>query len=469
MKADVSRSTFRPGKHYSGVVVQQGSVSLDADANEQGAIQRHLARSFAADVVGQHGGPGDGFKIEYVGRTEDQPADLRIHGGRYYIDGILADATRPAPLVPVPDADAVDTAAGDAAADPSADVVAEPVWTFWSQPWAYRDPEQKADELPAQFPFLVYLKVWDRLVTAIEDPEILEPALGAALPQTAARSAVTWQVLPLQTDLMESLDPAEAFAQWAARQTAVTSHLAARSKRPAHTEDDPCILPPDSRYRGPENQLYRVEVHRGGAAGTATVKWSRENGSVAFPIASVDGAWVTLGSLGRDDKLDAHVGDWVEVADDASTARALAVPLLRVEEIDRPARRVRLSGEPADGVGRLAARHPLLRRWDHRTPSGRGAPQLDEGAIRFEEGTWFELEDGVEVWFRPGGEYRTGDYWLIPARTLTGDVEWPRDGTGRALQKPPDGVRYHYAPLAWISGDGDVADLRRVFRPLTAL
>jgi len=41
--------------------------------------------------------------------------------------------------------------------------------------------------------------------------------------------------------------------------------------------------------------------------------------------------------------------------------------------------------------------------------------------------------------------YRTGDYWLIPARTATGNVEWP---DGKAL--PPKGVDHHYAPLARI-------------------
>src|SRR6185312_13274849 len=51
-----------------------------------------------------------------------------------------------------------------------------------------------------------------------------------------------------------------------------------------------CSIPPESRYRGAENQLYRIQVHKGGSAGDpngATFKWSRENGSVAFPILSL--------------------------------------------------------------------------------------------------------------------------------------------------------------------------------------
>jgi hypothetical protein len=39
---------------------------------------------------------------------------------------------------------------------------------------------------------------------------------------------------------------------------------AACTERHAKAEDDSCLTAPDSRYRGPENQFYRVEVHHGG-------------------------------------------------------------------------------------------------------------------------------------------------------------------------------------------------------------
>jgi hypothetical protein len=58
-----------------------------------------------------------------------------------------------------------------------------------------------------------------------------------------------------------------------------------------------------------------------------------------------------------------------------------------------------------------------------------------------------------------GNRYRAGDYWLIPARTATGDVVWPRDANG-AVARPPAGVEHHYAPLAiaWVDdADGPQA------------
>ena len=55
-----------------------------------------------------------------------------------------------------------------------------------------------------------------------------------------------------------------------------------------------------------------------------------------------------------------------------------------------------------------------------------------------------ELEDGVQIEF-DGGTFAVGDYWLIPARTLTGRVEWPRTGTATSVFEAPHGTVHHYA------------------------
>ncbi|KAB1150562.1 hypothetical protein F7R91_00760 [Streptomyces luteolifulvus] len=476
MHADLSRSTFRPERHYSAVIAQQGRVQLDADANEHTAIQLHHARTLAADLIGPHGGPVDaaGFRIDYVGGKHDIDT-LYIHGGRYYVDGILCDADRPAPGIPVPDEDTEDTK--DAADSTEQETAAPPAfWTYWDQPDGFRDPEKPGDRLPspAQTPFVVYLKVWERSVTAAEDPALREVALGAALPDTAARVKVVWQVLPLSLAelAIEEPEPSKdvvraAFERWARGRAAPSARLAARSERPDHADEDPCLVKPDARYRGPENQLYRVEVHAGGAAKDATFKWSRENGSVVFPVDELDGTWVQLASLGQDDKLDLDVGDLVEFTDTAYASRLEPLPLLRVEELDLPGRRVRLSAEPAPGVGRLPHLHPFLRRWDHHEgPKRKGrTTALKGGAVPVAEGEWLPLEDGVEVYFATGGTYRTGDHWIIPARTATGSVEWPADPARRPLLRAPSGIARHFAPLALVKGEGGAVDLRLGFAP----
>ena len=43
--------------------------------------------------------------------------------------------------------------------------------------------------------------------------------------------------------------------------------------------------------------------------------------------------------------------------------------------------------------------------------------------------------------------YQAGDYWLIPVRTATGDIEWLRGKTGEPKDMLLHGVIHYYAPL----------------------
>ena len=65
--------------------------------------------------------------------------------------------------------------------------------------------------------------------------------------------------------------------------------------------------------------------------------------------------------------------------------------------------------------------------------------------------------------FEAGGCFRTGDYWLIPARPATRDILWP-SAPGQA--SAPRGPEHFYALLA-IFENGKLKDLRRKFRPLS--
>jgi hypothetical protein len=64
----------------------------------------------------------------------------------------------------------------------------------------------------------------------------------------------------------------------------------------------------------------------------------------------------------------------------------------------------------------------------------------------------------VEIWFAEDNKYQVGDYWLIPARVATGDVEWPRkvdpDGRSLAAAMPPNGPQHYFAPLMHVRKDG---------------
>jgi hypothetical protein len=182
---------------------------------------------------------------------------------------------------------------------------------------------------------------------------------------------------------------------------------------------------------------------------------------------------VTLDTLGRDDRFSLAEGDWVEVVDDDYVLLNKAGTLLQVQSIDRSTMQVTLLGNPDQNVGKDPAKHPILRRWDQQQGDEKAQGLTlgtDNAAVIPNDPTnpvWLDLEDGVQIQFQlfdpkePQPQYRTGDYWLIPARTATGDVEWPtqviKDGQGNTkkwvIALPPDGVNHYYAPLGIVSLD----------------
>jgi hypothetical protein len=45
---------------------------------------------------------------------------------------------------------------------------------------------------------------------------------------------------------------------------------------------------------------------------------------------------------------------------------------------------------------------------------------------------------------------RAADYWLMPARGATGDIEWPQDEHSYPQLLPPHGIEHHYALLEFV-------------------
>jgi len=438
MKGDFSRLVFDPDKQYTRVLMQQGRVQLDADWNEQAAILLHYLERLAADLIGPFGGPKDdlGFAIAPVVEN-DEISKLTIGKGRYYVDGLLCENPQDYDWLPT-------------------------------------------DGFP-DLPLLVYLDVWERHVTYIEDGSIREVALGG--PDTATRAQVVWKMCvtneqPDGNRIENTLEGASVWENWnswvSLGQPPNRGLLKARA-RGDEEATDPCLASPDARYRGPENQLYRVEIHtgskakKGSEAKVVTFKWSRDNGSVVFPILSygLDGelATVRLEHLGHGGRLALAPGDRVELVYVGGWKEDEPGDLLEVVEVDADRRQVKLKGASSSQAGDRDPTPLLLRRWDHgrmKGLAGDGAVQVQEGE---KEEEWLHLEDGIQICFdNPRAQYyRTGDYWLIPARTATGDVDWPRSAE-KPESCPPHGVRHHYAPLALLLTGRDtitITDLRK--------
>ena len=461
MKGDFSRVSFDPRHHFSQVLQQQGRVTLDADSNEQGAILLHYLRTMARDLFGPYGAPAGnaGFGLQIV-QGQDGPS-LLIGAGRCYVQGVLCesegcDYNQQPHFVPAPAGEAVDTG------DPL---------RRWLQSRTRGDNR-----------FWIYLDVWERHITALEMPPLREVALGG--PDTCSRVQVIWQVRALPLDVIQermqalrerlsqrlaaTQDPQERVrlqARVDALQAGITrlqQGLLAQSCAeplqlferdplprlaagidPGERLDDPCTTSPDSSYRGAENHLYRVEIHRGNQdGGQASFKWSRDNGSVVTAWLSAAG-----GRLEVADTRGFAAGQWVEATDDRLDLASTPGPLFRIASVESEC--LLVDGAP---VWDTEAVRPKLRLWNQ-TALG-DAPLLD-GVVPLVEGStsephWFALEDGIRVYFEPGGEYHSGDYWLIPARVATGDIQWPDDSAGNPQLLAPRGVEHHQAPLGFV-------------------
>ncbi len=512
-RGDFSRDSFDPIKRFSRVLMQQGRVQLDSDWNEQSDILLHYLRSLATDLIGPHGGSGQpGFALitteaeidnlkDANGAALSEEVRRRLKGslresgflfgiGRYYVDGLLSES---------------DSYLGFAeqqgypfAASLSLDDIRDETGTF-----------------------IVFLDVWERHVSCNEDGDICEVALGG--PDTATRGQIVSAVLipapgPASAQLYDQqqliddvkrLKDAQAANDDAAIQAAITalnefadavrvalrgssrSSLRARAKITGMPEGD-CNIQPEAQYRGPENQLYRVEIQRGGVAwngvtageepagnanDAATFKWSRDNSSIYFAILNLQGDSVRLASLGRDGSRSLQVDDWVEIVADDRVLQGQPGPVRQIKSINPDEMTITLTEAVDLSYDESSTLHPVLRRWDQRDSDGTTA----DSVLLVREGTgedlnWIELEDGVQIQFPQvaGNIYRAGDYWLIPARVATGDVIWPRVQQGNksvAKALPPHGIEHHYAPLAIISIDGAQKitvehDCRRIIKPL---
>ena len=462
MGADVSRARFDALRDFAGVVLQQGRLLLDADFNEYVALLDRRLRAETCDLTSfgpdpDHAGVAwvprqtpDGFRVTASG------GKLTIGRGRMYVDGLLAENHGAAPQ------NGFDPLLSERTGTADTPYEKQP---YWPTPAA----------LPSGGPFLAYLDVWQREVTSLEDPGLVEVAVGV---DTTARMQTAWQVrlLPKETNASCASDDDD-IAGWldtiapsAGRLTTDTIEVAA--------DDDPCALPPSGGYRGLENQTYRVEVHTGGAPGTATFKWSRDNGSVAIPVVEMVSTTVLrLSTVGKDDVLRISTGDWVEILDDNYELGQKPGELRKVT-VDDAARTITFTGViPTDlrpaNADDAAKRHLRVRRWDQSgvVKSGAGATLTDLDArgssglitVPTSDSTQVVLEHGVVVSFSvaPGGsgKFRAGDYWIFAARTADTSLEL-------LDAAPPLGVHHHYARLGFVTFPGSQTDCRRLWPPL---
>lgn len=422
MKADITRDTFNPEAHRRTVRFQQGRVPLDADLNEAQDLLIERVEIEAADIIGSAGGPignvGFGLSVNVDGK-------LVLSPGRYYVDGILCTLEEPAVL-------------------PSG-------------------PELVPEGLPnSPGLYLAVLEVWIEHLTLLEDDSMQEVALNGA--DTATRQVIRNQVRFLQVgdDGNATAECSDPFEKWDELTAIPSGKLAARAE-PEGLPANECSLTPGAGYRNLLNNLYRVEIHRSGNQATATFKWSRENGSILASWLGKSGDELTISEQGRDPELLFQPGGWVELIDRERELRGDPGTLVKLVNVKDNV----LVIDPTTATGPVDFASfqtlPRVRRWE-----SAGALSLNHAP---NSDGYSPLEYGIEIRFADG-TYATGDYWTIPARTATGDVEWPlEEGTETPILLPREGIERHYARLGILGFDGQnwnvLRDCRRRFPPLT--
>lgn len=429
MKGDFSRLSFDPQKHFSGVRMQQGRVQLDADWNEQLDINMHRLEAEITDFVGPSGVPADANDQStsfQIGVTGDK-TNLTIGPGRCYVLGKLFENGQVVPFTQQPDfpGATLPTTAGR---------------------------------------YLVYLDAWQRHITALEDGSIRETALGG--PDTSTRIQNVWQVRLCEATDKTSADLISMAllrtffdSKFQGSKTATFLPLSTGTLR-ARLNSVGVTL---------ENQLYRVEIHKGGAPQEATFKWSRDNGSVAARVTMVAGRTITIDTSGGIPFLNFAPGQWVELSTQNQALRGESGVMVRLQSVEGNELTVESwpdgsSTAPAIGSNE---RYSIVHRWD--SPDG---PQ----SLSATTNNWILLEDEIEVQFALDADlfYKSGDYWLIPARHLTGNIDWPRNNDGSPLAQSPLGIQHQHTALALMDLDdrgqwtaSPNGDLRTRFKPIT--
>lgn len=447
MGGDYTRWTFDPTKDYKSVFKQQGRVDVDADWNELVEITDRRWRAESMDIAGQDFVSEitpDAFFV--TGITAN---DFNIGIGRLYVDGLVAECHGLPP----------------SKFDPILGEMADTTPVKYSNQLYLPAPLPKPIGGAPNTTDLIYLDVWEREVTAIQDPNIREKALAG--PDTCTRLQTVWQVKDLPDvglhgcgDVIQAWDVAPS----AGRLTTSTI--------PPNPSATPCILTQSGGYTGLENRLYRVEIHTagtldgGGGTTQAQFKWSRDNASVVAAVTGISASGGTnsllnVTTLGRDSVLRFNAGDWVEILDDYAEFQGIAGHLARI--VSPPdAANLTLTVNPPVPAGFNfnpgdPARHTRVRRWDGRADLNSDV-NASTGLIPVGIGP-IDLEQGIQVSFSvdpSGGSFKVGDYWIFAARTFDASVE-------PLVKAPPRGILHHYCRLGfitWTATGGTFSDCR---------
>jgi ribosomal protein L7/L12 len=364
MKIQISGNGFCEDKQFSGVYLQQGRMLLDADWNEQVDISQNALKGVMADVIGSGIPKNGGVTIDTNGR---------ISKGLFYANGERVELKTTVNLL------------------------------------------KSLPAVPSSQELVFYADVFEREITAVEDPDVCDPALYGA--DTCTRTQKVVQSRWIKKTLFSGLS-----------QTGKS-----RCKIQRMSQIPPC--------------LFRLEIHDINLAKKQlTLKWSFENGAEQY----------------RADEYpkDFAAGNWVYEYFDAQSEGFYGFNPSG-STLQRPVLTLDIENNPGN--------HKFVRRWDgfatieySQVTQGilkkgklsslyhHNGLQLDPnlgqgigGAIGYgTAGNIFSVNLGsllVELSLDMNALF-VGDYWQVKIREQYSDL--------LLNQALPNGYRHHYIKLA---------------------
>ena len=498
---DVSRFLHQPQKHYAGVRLEQSSALLDSDFNEGArAGESDLAGSLN-DVIGPVGSPDAGFS---VGGELVEPVSPPILPGvqlplqQELINGVETAFYREVSLragtlylggrrFELPQAEAIERQSG----------------FLQMRPGDFPDDSAQNTE----FTHLYYVRAWEQLVSAVEDPELREAMLRG--PDTSMRLRRMQRV---QIADVASQEPEDCHAAWDAVVSQLQSDFNStfdpatyelrsngrlQLRFPGGDSADSCAPsdPQGRRYLGAENQTLRIML-------TASDRfvWALQTSTPLFKVeilgldepesgvririlnppqeeenwpyfhrvieilpfaAAIDGAPPNGEVEPHYGRIAAQVGIFSRAADRYDpVTHSFAIDIANVPGVVEALQALVHqwpSGHPANrwngASGTPGARNFYMRLWHHAGAASEVELPADSPPVL--------AGIGVQPSFTNG---RRGDYWLAALRPNAPQSVVPFD----LLQEggvAPHGPREFFAPLALLRGEANTVTAFEDCRP----
>lgn len=447
MSSDRAKISYDENQHYRSVVMQQGRVTLEADWNEQSQIVNEEMRKEALDFVGSSGTPDNGYAVSKVSNSS---YDLSLSPGTLYVDGMRLGLDK-------------NTNYGNQ--DEWVDTEGDPFWV--------NVPEQATSNE------YVYLLLREQEISAVEDPALLEVALGG--PDTAARTRLIQRIVRTSTngnDCPSALSDLEANS-WAHQGlTFDPASLRLQSKATLtlgfdapSTTTDPCQPQATGGYLGAENQLIRVKISTVDTRNNQyKLVWGYDNASFLSRVtAESNSTKLILNTQPVDSTHQPQKNQAVEILRTAAklsngeyVAAADGFVTLVSASYNPDFQSVELPASWISEYSSLYSSTPqiYLRVWQEE--------------IAFVPGTAVKLNGtGLTVTMTADANgFHVGDFWLFAVRPGTSTQVFPQRYNNNAPQLP-DGPRLWACPLALINWktsypDG-VLDCRNHFDNLVEL